>query len=155
MVNLQSINERVILISILIIISVSTLFCFLGIVIPRWGGSSLFEWGREAPAALCIISLLLLIACVAVAAIILSGILQQALLPLIFVLLLIITSIFILGAFTSFVSSPYNHSYNLIVTAFAFTYLSSILATYWLFGARGTNGTTTAPSKQQQQHQDL
>jgi hypothetical protein len=44
------------------------------------------------------------------------------------------------------------------VTAFAFTYLSSILATYWLFGARGTNGTTTAPSKQQQQqqqHQDL
>jgi hypothetical protein len=144
-------KERHILIIILIIISVATLFCLLGIAIPGWGGYSIFSHSLRSTStvALCIISLLLLIACIVVAAIILLGVVQHVHLPLGFVLLLIISSLFTLGAFTSVYPSTF-HSYNLIVTAFTLTYLSSILATYWLYGARGTGQKSVAPARQQE-----
>ena len=50
---------------------------------------------------------------------------------------LIISTIFLLAAFTSFFSVYYNYSFSIMVASFTFTYLSSIIATYWLFGVRG------------------
>ncbi|CAF1349119.1 unnamed protein product [Adineta steineri] len=151
MVNLPAINERIILTGILGILGVSTLFCLLGFALPGWGGYSVFSLPSHssAPAALSILSFLLLIGCVVVGAMILLNLYQHENLPLIFVSLMIITSIFLLGAFTSFRASSQNYAYNLVITAFTFTYLSSILATYWLFGARQTTSAATPePVKQ-------
>ncbi|CAF1246373.1 unnamed protein product [Adineta steineri] len=150
MVNLPAINERTILTGILGILGVATLFCLIGLVTSGWGGLGVFKLPHSSTGALCILSLLLLIACVIVGAVILLNLYQHENLPLIFVSLMIVTSIFLLGAFSSFISmSSYIYSYNLVVTAFAFTYLSSILATYWLFGARQTTSAATPePVKQ-------
>lgn len=137
---MPAINERHVLIILLIVLSVATLFCLLGLAIPSWGGYSLFKYSATSTVALCIISLLLLIACVVVTVIILLNLMQNAHLPLIFVILLIVTSIFLLSSFTSFISGWKNHSYNLVVTSFTFTYLSSLAAVYWLFGLRQGGG---------------
>ena len=146
---MQPISERLVLIVILTVIGVATFFCLLGISLPGWGGVNVFVYPKSAPAALCVISFLLLIGCVVLAVIILLGIVQHIHLPLIFVGLLVITSIFLLGAFTSVNSSnAYNYAYNLVITSFTFTYLSSILATYWLFGARQGGSTVGQPNNQ-------
>ncbi|UJR24973.1 hypothetical protein I4U23_006337 [Adineta vaga] len=133
---MQPINERFILITILAIMGFATLFCLLGIATPGWNGYNVFSYPLVSPAALCVISFLLLIGTVVLGAIILMGVVQNVHLPLLFVGLLIITSIFLLGAFTSANYNAANYAYNLVITSFTFTYLSSIIATYWLFGAR-------------------
>jgi glucan phosphoethanolaminetransferase (alkaline phosphatase superfamily) len=148
---MQRLNERTVLIILLTVITIATLFCLIGLATPGWGGSSIFHTSTSSTAALSIISLLLLIACVAMAAIILTGVIQHEHLPSIFVTVLIISSIFILGTFASRIAYVYNYSYNLMVTSFTFTYLSSIFATYWLFGVRGSTDKTGAPAQQQQQ----
>jgi len=102
------------------------------------------------PATLSTISLILLIACLVIAGIILSGIILHERLPYIFVSLLIITSIIILASFTSFFSSISNYSYSLMVAAFTFTYLSSIIATYWLFGVHDKNRMIVVSRKRSQ-----
>ncbi|CAF1346299.1 unnamed protein product [Adineta steineri] len=152
MVNLPAINERTILTAILGILGVATLFCLIGLATSGWGGYGVFKLLHPSTGSLCILSLLLLIACIIVGAVILLNLYQHEYLPLAFVSLMIITSIFLLGAFSSFISAiniTSIYSYNLVVTAFAFTYLSSILATYWLFGARQTTSAATPePVKQ-------
>jgi len=135
---MRPVNERMILIFILAIISVATLLCIVGLATPGWNGHNVFSVATLS-IALSIISVVLLIVSVVMGGIILSGIIQHKRLPFIFISLLIISSIFILAALTSPFSSIYNYSYSLMVAAFTFTYLSSIIATYWLFGIRGTN----------------
>jgi hypothetical protein len=139
-------KDRMILMFILTIISVATILCLIALTTPGWNGHSVFSLAGLS-AGLCILSLVLLIVCAVMAGIILSGIIVNERLPLIFISLLIISSIFMLAAFTSFFSSIYNYSYSLMVAAFTFTYLSSIIATYWLFGIHNTNEKLMISSK--------
>ncbi|CAF3452374.1 unnamed protein product [Rotaria sp. Silwood1] len=142
-------NERIVLIILVVVTSISTLFCLIGLAAPGWGGGfSVFAVGRSSTAALSIISLLLLIACVALAVILLIGIIQYQHLPMILVGLLIVTSFFLLGTFTSAFALAQVYSVNLMITAFTFTYVSSILAVYWLFGLKSKDE-SYAPSTRQ------
>lgn len=138
---MQVVDKRTLLIIILITTTISGLFCLIGLVTPGWGGFSIFTRGSlfASTIALSIISFLLLIGCIIVAAIIFTGISKDQRIPIVLVLLLIITSLFLLGAFTSqTIYSSLFYSYHLMITAFAFTYLSSILATYWLCATEST-----------------
>jgi hypothetical protein len=146
---MRPINERMILIFILAIISVATILCLISLATPGWTGRNIF-FVVTLPATLSTISLILLIACLIIAGIILSGIILHERLPYIFVSLLIITSIIILASFTSFFSSISNYSYSLMVAAFTFTYLSSIIATYWLFRVHDKNKMIVVSGKRSQ-----
>jgi hypothetical protein len=150
---MPSLGERQIFIGILVVLSVATLFCLIGLATPGWAGYSLYDYststvGRSAM-GLGIISILLLIACGVIAVIILTGIVKHNQLPTIFVALLIVTSIFLLGTFAP-LAGLVGYSANLIITAFFFTYISSIGATYWLSVARGASGNMGTSSDQQQ-----
>ena len=149
---MQLLNERIVLIIILAITSISTLFCLIAVSAPGWGGITIFSpFQRTSTAALSVISLLLLIGCIIVAGIIIAGLLKNVPFPLIFVSLLIVTSLFLLGTFTSYAAPIFHsslwYSYNLMITAFSFTYLTSILAVYWLVGLRdATDTNATSPN---------
>jgi len=147
-------NERMILIFILIIISVGILLSLIGLATPGWNGHSIFSL-TKLPAILAITSVLLLIVCIVIIGIILSGSIIHQRLPFIFVSILVVSSLIMLGAFSSFFYSITNYSYSLMVAAFTFTYLSSIIATYWLFGARDSHRMTVISGKHSQPKLDV
>ncbi|CAF0970479.1 unnamed protein product [Rotaria magnacalcarata] len=140
-------NARTILIAILVITSISTLFCLISLATPGWVHISIFSLGHSSTAALSIISLLLLIGCIIVASLILTNVVKHERLPIIFVTLLIVTSIFLLATFGSFFGASF-YSYNLMITSFAFTYLSSLLAVYWLLSNQSNGQKSVTPTTQ-------
>lgn len=139
-------NERSVLIFILLIISISILLSLTGLATSGWNGHKVFTVAIVS-GVLIIISVLLLIVCFIMVGILLSGAIIHQYLPLIFLAILVISSIIMLGAFSSFISSSSNYSYSLMVAAFTFTYLSSIIATYWLFGVRDSRNSTVISGK--------
>lgn len=136
---MAALSGRVVLLCILGISVLSALFCIVGIAAPGWGYRGLFRAGFVATGALTIISLLLLICCIVVIVVILTGAIQQEYLPIIFVALLIVTTLILLGAVTSVFAYTTWYAYNLIISAFAFTYISSLLGVYWYCSLRSTN----------------
>ncbi|CAF2993062.1 unnamed protein product [Rotaria socialis] len=143
-------NERTILIAILVITSISTLFCLIGLATPGWYHANIFSFGHSSTAGLSVISLILLIGCIIAAIIILTKVVKYEHLPIIFVTLLIVTSIFLLATFGSFFGAL-SYSYNLMLTSFAFTYLSSLLGVYWLSSAQSNGQKSIAPTTQKRQ----
>ena len=139
-------NERSILIFILLIISVGIFLSLAGVATSGWNGHNVFTEAMVS-GILTIISVLLLIVCFIMVGILLSGAIIHQYFPLIFLSILIISSIIMLGAFSSFLSSGFNYSYSLMVAAFTFTYLSSIIATYWLFGVRDSRNSAMISGK--------
>lgn len=139
-------NERSVLIFILLIISVGIVLCLSGLATPGWNGHCVFTVATVS-GVLTIISVLLLIVCFIMVGIILSGAIVHQCLPFVFLSILIISSVVMLAAFSSFYTSISNYSYSLMVAAFTFTYLSSIIATYWLFGVRDSRKSTTISGK--------
>ena len=141
------------------VIGVSTIFCFIGLATPGWGHffysgalrGKVFVFSIYVPLAtgpLAIISLLLLIVSLVGLILIFLKKLQHPYAPIGIIVLMILTTFFLLGTFASFfsfgpaaiVSSTLGnsvYSINLIITAFTFTYLTSIIGTYWLASVHG------------------
>ncbi|CAF1195776.1 unnamed protein product [Adineta steineri] len=145
-----SINEKSLLYAMMAITGLSTVFCLLGLATPGWGRDGiqgpvlgLFVFSPSvsknyaAAGPLSIVSLILLIGCLTVLGLIFSGKLKNHYVPVGTVILLIITTIFLLSTFSSFFATTYEYSVNLMITAFVFTYLTSIIATYWLATIHG------------------
>ncbi|CAF1044451.1 unnamed protein product [Adineta steineri] len=145
-----SINEKSLLYAMMAITGLSTLFCLLGLGTPGWGRDGIHDLAlgffvfspsirkdNAAAGPLSIVSLLLLIGCLTVLGLIFKGKLKNHYVPVGTVILLIITTIFLLSTFASFFSTPYTYSVNLMTTAFVFTYLTSVIATYWLATIHG------------------
>jgi hypothetical protein len=151
---MRPVNERMVLIFILTIISVAALLCLIGLATPGWDGHNVFTVATLS-GILTIISVLLLLVCFIMVGIILSGAIIHQHLPFIFVSILIISSVIMLGGFSSYFYSFSNYSYSLMVAAFTFTYLSSIIATYWLFGVRDSHRMTVISGKHSQPKLDV
>lgn len=127
---MQSLSERVVLLTVLLVLGIGVLFWIIGIAAPGFNSVSLFKFASSATIGLCVVSLLLLVVSVVFGVANLIGNIRIANLPLMFVVVLIIASIFSLSAIGSLFPSSY--SWNLLIASFAFTYLSSLAAVFWL-----------------------
>ena len=148
------INERTVLCTLLGTIGISALFCLISLATPGWNAYTLFALKASSTAALAIISLLLLIGSLIVAGLILGNLLANRQLPLVFLSLLILSSIFLIATAGSFLSSiMVSYSFNLMMAALTFTYASSLLSFYWFFRLRDAEkqapATTTFSNPQQ------
>ena len=136
----MAVSERVILIAIAAIVFVSALFCVVGLGTKGWyaGGIGLFDGPFTAPKALSIISLLLLIFCIIAFVLQILGILRDRL-RLVPVVLLAITTIFLLATFTSSVTDFFDYSFDLMVVAHFFSYMALAMAVFSLALPRESN----------------
>ena len=134
----KHISERVLLIIIVCVLSLAGFLCLFALTTSGWNNQSVFS-EHITIGVLLIISFVLLVICVFMVSFILLGFIVHEYFPFIFVSFLIVPSIFMHGAFTSFVSNTSNYSYSMMIAAFTFTYLTSIISTYWLFDVRKTD----------------
>lgn len=126
-------SGRVVILVITVLITVAALFCVIGLATKGWGaGTGIFEDGlhTKAPAGLSIISFLLLIVTVICFALLMFDILKGPL-TLIPIGLLFISTIFLLGTFTSYVTDFVGYSFDLIVVAHFFSYVALAASAYW------------------------
>ena len=137
---MPNVTERTILFIIILLTSIAALFWIIAIAAPGWLSDNLFDYARPSTKALCIISLILLVLSIVLAAVILIGTIPNASLPLIFVASLVLSSIFILAAFGAVCSRSNFCSWGLMVVSLVFTYLSSLVAVFWLGTAQKTGG---------------
>lgn len=127
------IGGRILVIIATVLTAVSTLFCIIGLATKGWLGGviGLFCDGcAKAPAALSIISFLLLIATIIVLLLNIFDVLHGYLRYIPFVLLLIST-IFLLGTLVSYVKPGLGYSYDLMVAAHFFSYVALAITAYW------------------------
>ena len=144
-----ALDERTVLSILLGTIGAAALFCLIGLATPGWRGFTLFDLKAHSTAALAIISLLLLIGSLVLAVLILINALPNPHLPLIFLLLLFVSSIFVIGTVGSAFGSSASYSYNLLITSLTFTYVSSLGAVFWFFSLRnggGQSASSTGPA---------
>ena len=131
----MAISGRIVILTVIIITAIASLFCIIGLATKNWPTGSLFcDNCSKTPAALSIISFILLIASVAALVLQMFNMLNG---PLRFVpiLVLFIATIFLLatfGAYSTVYSGVLYHSYNLIVVAHFFAYIALTLLAYWL-----------------------
>jgi hypothetical protein len=149
-----------VLTALLALIGVSALFCLLGLATPGWGESSVFKYHGSSTGAMAILSLLLLISSLVLAGLVFLNIIPHPQLPLILVVVLFVSCIFLFGTVGAFINAftvATSYSASLIMVALSFGYFSSLLSVYWFFGLRNRDGqvsssssssTTTATSKQ-------
>ncbi|CAF1065851.1 unnamed protein product [Adineta steineri] len=124
----------------------STFFCIIGLSTPGWyfdNYCNLFcDQCPKTPSSLAIISMILLIICIILLALLIARIIDQQQIFLIrFIIpsLLILSTIFLLIALTSylnFINPNHGYSYYLSIISFLFSYIASLLAVFWL----GTGG---------------
>ena len=156
------IEEKFLLYVMMAAVGLSTLLCIIGLTTPGWGISSngskrtgLFVFSAQtrvtlgAAGPLAIVSFLLLIACLTVLGFFYKDKLKNRYVPVGIVALLITTTFFLLATFASSFSTSYYYSVQIIITAFAFTYLASIIGTYWLASVHGGLPSGTAVSSNQ------
>jgi hypothetical protein len=128
------IGGRILVIIATVLTAVSTLFCIIGLATKGWRGDpsiGLFCDGcLKAPAALSIISFLLLIATIVVLVLNIFDVLHGYLRYIPFVLLLIST-IFLLGTFVSAAKPGLSYSFDLMVAAHFFSYVALAVTAYW------------------------
>jgi hypothetical protein len=134
------ISGRIVELTVIIITAVSTLFCIIGLATKNWSTGSLFCNGcSRTPAALGVISVILLIVSVIALVLQMFDFLRG---PLRYVpiVLLFIATIFLLGTFGAYFGTR-SSSYNLIVAAHFFAYIALTLQAYWLGQSDGGSST--------------
>jgi len=139
---MKRLNEFCLLFLTIITTSFSTLFCLIGFLTPGWyfdEYKNLFcDQCPRTPTTLVILSIILLIICLILLILLVGGIIeQQQITAMRFIIptLLFLSTIFLLATFTSylhFIQPIRGYSYNLIIIAFIFAYLSSFLGVFWL-----------------------
>jgi hypothetical protein len=138
-------SGRILIIIVTVIVAVSALFCIIGLATKGWstvGNVGLFCNGcRTAPAALSVISFILLIFTIVTFVLLIFGVLKNVLQIIPFILLFIAT-IFLLATFTSLVDASKVYSYNLIVVAHFFSYVALAVAAYWYGQTEATLAST-------------
>jgi hypothetical protein len=138
------ISGRIVVLTVIIITAVSTLFCIIGLATKNWSNGSLFCNGcPRTPAALGVISVILLIVSVIALVLQMFDFLKG---PLRYVpiVLLFIATIFLLGTFGAYFGAyfgTWSSSYNLIVAAHFFAYIALTLQAYWLGQSDGGSST--------------
>jgi hypothetical protein len=135
------ISGRIVILTVIIITAIAALFCIIGLATKNWpivvsdpSGSLFCNGCSKTPAALSIISFILLIVSVVALVLQMLDILNG---PLRFVpiIVLFIATIFLLatfGAYFGIYSTVTWHSYNLIVVAHFFAYIALTVLAYWL-----------------------
>lgn len=123
----------------------SVIFCLIGFLTPGWNFDTyrnLFcDQCPKAPHTLAIISMIILLICLVLLLLLITGIIDQqrvTIMRFIIPSLLFISTIFLLATFISyphFVQPNRGYSYYLIVIAFIFAYLASLLSAFWLGNA--------------------
>ncbi|CAF4999635.1 unnamed protein product, partial [Rotaria socialis] len=124
-------SGRIVLLVTIAITAIAALFCVIGLATKSWAGSTgIFDLDYKAPAALSIISFILLIVSVVSLVLqmfdILSGTLQ-----LVPIILLFVATIFLLGTFVSYVQRALGSSFDLMVTAHFFSYVALAILSFW------------------------
>jgi len=133
---------RILIIIVTVIIAVAALFCIIGLASKGWTSGGLFCDGcSKTPAALSVISFILLIVTLVAFAVLMFDILQGFLRFIPFVLLFVAT-IFLLSTFASYFTSIVGYSYNLMVVAHFFSYIALAIAAYWYGQSDATSSST-------------
>lgn len=127
------ISGRVLILIGIAITIISTLFCIIGLATKGWDsrGGIFCDGCYKAPAALSIISFILLLVTIAALVLqmleVLTGILQ-----LVPTILLLICTIFLLGTFVSFVERGLGYSFDLMVAAHFCSYVALAIVAFGL-----------------------
>jgi hypothetical protein len=139
---MQVFSEFFILFITVITTGFSTIFCLIGFLTPGWNFDkyrNLFcDQCPKIPNTLAVMSIMLLIICFILLTLLIAGIIdQQRMIVMRFIIpsLLLLSTIFLLATLTSylhFVQPNRGYSYNLVIVAFIFAYLASLLAAFWL-----------------------
>jgi len=139
---MQVFSEFFILFITVITTGFSTIFCLIGFLTPGWNFDkyrNLFcDQCPKIPNTLAVMSIMLLIICFILLTLLIAGIIdQQRMIVMRFIIpsLLLLSTIFLLATLTSylhFVQPNRGYSYNLVIVAFIFAYLASLLAAFWV-----------------------
>jgi hypothetical protein len=132
---------RILVIIVTVIIAVAALFCIIGLASKGWPGGLFCDGCSKTPAALSVISFILLIVTLVAFALLMFDILQGFLRYIPFVLLFVAT-IFLLSTFASYFTSSVGYSYNLMVVAHFFSYIALAVAAYWYGQSDATSSST-------------
>jgi len=140
------ISGRILIITATGLTAIAALFCIIGLSTKGWltGVYGLFcdQLGcSRSASALSIISFLLLIATIITLVLHMFDILRGVLRYIPFILLLI-SSIFLLGTFVAYVKPGVGYSFDLMVAAHFFSYAALAIAAYWYGQLDATSGST-------------
>jgi hypothetical protein len=130
------VTGRILLIITIVITAVSTLFCIIGLSTNGWGGygsNSLFcSYCPQSSKALSILAFILLLITILALFLHMFDIIRGLLRYIPFILLLI-SSIFLLGTIVGYVrnSGLTSYSYDLMVVAHFFAYMGLVVLAYW------------------------
>jgi hypothetical protein len=139
------ITGRVLVLSAIIVTAVSALFCIISLATKGWiitpvGSIGLFCNGcYTPPAALSIISFILLIVSIIALVLQMFDILHGAL-RYVPILILFVATFFLLATFTSYVEKQLGYSYDLMAVAHFFSYVALALTAYWLGQSDAASG---------------
>ena len=125
---------RIIILLVTVITAIAALFCVIGLATKGWAGGSVGLFCNECPktpAALSVISFILLIVSVLAFLLLLFGVLNNFL-RFIPIILLFIATIFLLSTFASYLTAGLGYSYDLMVVAHFFSYIALAASAYWL-----------------------
>jgi len=135
-------SEFFILFLTIITTGFSTIFCIIGFLTPGWHFDqyrNLFcDQCPKIPSTFAIMSIILLIVCLILLILLIAEIIdQQQVIVMRFIIpsLLLASTTFLfttLIAYLHFVEPTRGYSYYLILVAFIFAYLASLLAVFWL-----------------------
>jgi len=143
------VTGRILIIIAIVITAMSTLFCIIGLATKGWGGYNMFSGSLfcdgcpQSSQALSILSFILLIATIVALVLHMFDILHGLLRYIPFIILLI-SSIFLLGTFVGYVkkSGLTSYSFDLMVAAHFFAYIALVVLAYWY----GESSVTSASS---------
>ncbi|CAF0967988.1 unnamed protein product [Rotaria sp. Silwood1] len=126
------VTGRILMLIGIIITVISALFCIIGLSTKGWFGDGLFcNACSKSPAALSVISFILLIVTIVALVLQMFDILTGPL-QLIPITLLFIATIFLLGTLASIAEGSLGYSFDLMVVAHFGSYLALAIIAYWL-----------------------
>ena len=128
------ISGRILVVGAIVITLVSALFCIIGLATKGWtavGGGLFCDVCYKPPAALSIISFILLIVSI-IGLILLMLDVLNGVLRYIPIIILFIATFFLLATFTSYVERGLGYSFKLMVVAHFFSYVALAVTAYWL-----------------------
>ncbi|CAF3357593.1 unnamed protein product [Rotaria sp. Silwood2] len=124
---------RILMIIGIIVTVISALFCIIGLSTKGWldGGGLFCNGCYKPPAALSVISFILLIVTIIALVLQMFEILTGAL-QLVPITLLFVATIFLLGTFVSATQRVLSYSFDLMVVAHFCSYIALAIIAYWL-----------------------
>ncbi|CAF0772032.1 unnamed protein product [Adineta steineri] len=128
------VSGRILVLSAVIITVISALFCIIGLSTKGWlGGTTglFYDGAYKPPAALSVISFILLIVSIIALALQIFDILNGTL-RYIPILILFVATFFLLASFSSAAERAFGYSYKLMVVAHFFSYVALAITAYWL-----------------------